>query len=156
MSNDAVSTRPRAPSEVAKGSVPKRRRVPRAVQREEAEMEERQDCAVPGVPASATAPLPAGMAAREDNRRYWEDEGRRIEAHQDHGGNRKAGKRVQGEVTDYRAGKRCYNYKGVHIPGCWGCVIRGHGACTCRSPKQEDVIAKMNMLERRVAELESL
>ncbi len=56
--------------------------------------------------------------------------------------------------TDYRAGNRCYTYKGVHIPGCWGCVIYGHSCCTCRSPKQESLIEKMNMLERRVAELE--
>ncbi len=58
------------------------------------------------------------------------------------------------EMTDYRAGRRCYTYRGVHIPGCWGCVIYGHSACTCRSPKQEDLLSKMNMLERRIAELE--
>ena len=64
------------------------------------------------------------------------------------------GPQVQRKVSDYRAGNRCYTYKGVHIPGCWGCVIRGHSACTCRSPKQEDVISRMDMLERRIAELE--
>lgn len=49
---------------------------------------------------------------------------------------------------------RCHTYRGVHIPGCWGCVIYGHSRCTCRTPKREDLIAKMNMLERRIAELE--
>lgn len=58
------------------------------------------------------------------------------------------------EGTDYRAGKRCYNYNGVHIPGCWGCVIYGHTHCTCSSPVHRDIAAKMRFLERRIAKLE--
>ena len=27
--------------------------------------------------------------------------------------------------------ERCYEYKGVHIPGCMGCAVRGHAYCTC-------------------------
>ncbi len=31
---------------------------------------------------------------------------------------------------------RCHCYRGVHIPGCWGCVIYGHSRCTCeRGPR---------------------
>lgn len=61
---------------------------------------------------------------------------------------------TEAEQTDYRAGKWCYNYKGVHIPGCIGCAVYGHERCTCVSPRREILIAKMNMLERRIAELE--
>jgi len=32
--------------------------------------------------------------------------------------------------------------------------VYGHSGCTCISPKREEMIDKMNMLERRIAELE--
>ncbi len=58
------------------------------------------------------------------------------------------------DKTDYRAGRRCYTWQGYHIPGCWGCVIGGHKCCTCESPRREEVIEKLNMLERRLAGVE--
>jgi len=56
--------------------------------------------------------------------------------------------------TDYRAGKRCYTYQGHHIPGCMGCAVYGHAQCTCISPRREELLDKMNILEKRIAELE--
>lgn len=58
------------------------------------------------------------------------------------------------KVTDYRSGKRCYTWRGYHIPGCIGCAVYGHDRCTCVSPNREEIIDKMTMLERRIAEME--
>lgn len=26
---------------------------------------------------------------------------------------------------------KCHTYRGVHIPGCWGCAVYGHRRCHC-------------------------
>ena len=49
---------------------------------------------------------------------------------------------------------KCRNYRGVHIPGCWGCTIYGHDRCTCRQPSEKDNLDRIKALELRMAALE--
>jgi hypothetical protein len=48
----------------------------------------------------------------------------------------------------------CYRYKGVHIPGCWGCAVYGHWRCTCQGTDERGkLLLRIEALERRVAGL---
>ena len=54
-------------------------------------------------------------------------------------------------------GKPCYDWKGVHIPGCMGCAVYGHSGCTCRAMKKDDMVElldRISRLEKRVRKLE--
>ena len=53
----------------------------------------------------------------------------------------------------------CYTVGGVHIPGCIGCAVYGHGCCTCTRKSRDEEVAdladKVQDLTARVALLEA-
>jgi hypothetical protein len=54
---------------------------------------------------------------------------------------------------------RCYDIQDaevgrVHIPGCIGCAVYGHRACTCPpKPRRNDVEKRLDRLEKQMDEI---
>lgn len=49
---------------------------------------------------------------------------------------------------------RCHTFRGVHIPGCWGCAIYDHKRCTCGPRVSERHEPAADSMERRIVALE--
>lgn len=50
---------------------------------------------------------------------------------------------------------RCRTINGIHIPGCMGCAVYGHYACTCERTPRQSIESRYNEALRKIAAMGS-